>query len=318
MKVKELFEDYLSYMVQKGMDPKTVNEHRRFLYTSLSNSVSEKEIESLRLIDAASIMQAGKHHGEYGAQRSVVVFRRLMKFAKSSGLSVPFDWRDVEIPRVPQKQKEYLTNEEIEKIRESLDITTHAGLRTRTLIEVLLDTGMRITEATSLDKNDIDWEQKEAIITNAKTKDREKIYFTDRSLEWMKKYFEFRKDNLPFVFVSGRGRLLSVTSRNYIRTHLQNLGIKKHIKHHIFRKTFATVLIQGGADITAVGDLCRHKSPRTTLQYYATVNKERSKEIHQKVLNRVLNGRVTPEEFLTGPEQPRQDREAVRIKRRVL
>ncbi len=89
-------------------------------------------------------------------------------------------------------------------------------------------------------------------------------------------------------------------------------------KHHIFRKTFATVLIQGGADITAVGDLCRHKSPRTTLQYYAAVNKERSKEVHQRVLNRVLNGRVTPEEFLAGTEQSRPDREAVRIRRRVL
>jgi site-specific recombinase XerD len=297
MKVKDLFNDFLVYLANKGMDPKTVREHERFLLGSLSHSISEKELSEVKLNDRAAVMHAGKAHGEYGPQRSVVTFRQLMKFAKGEGHQVPLEWRDIEVPQVPKKENQYLTAEELEVIRNNLDITTHAGLRTRALFEVLLDTGMRITEAISLNKEDIDWELKEAVITNAKTKDREKIYFTDRSLEWIKKYYDFRKDDLPFVFVSGRGRLLSVTSRNYIRAHLWNLGIKKHIKHHIFRKTFATVLIQGGADITAVGDLCRHKSPRTTLRYYAGVNKERSKEVHQKVLNKVLNNRVTADEY---------------------
>ena len=316
--VKDLFADYLQYLTQKGMSPTTIREHRRFIVGAIAHSIADMKISSLRVIDAARVIEAGSRQGEYGAQRAVVVFRMLMKYAKNAGIIVPIDWRDVEIPNVPQKINEYLDKEELEKIRNSLDITKPAGLRTRALLEVLLDTGMRITEAISLNKADIDWEKREAIITNAKTKDREKIYFTDRSLEWVKKYIDFRNDNLPCVFASGRGRLLSVTSRNYIRTHLQHLGIKKHIKHHIFRKTFATVLIQGGADITAVGDLCRHKSPRTTLRYYAAVNKERSKDLHQQIMNRELNGRVTPEEFLAGTEPPRQDRDAVRVRRRVM
>ena len=197
------------------------------------------------------------------------------------------DWHEIELPKVAQKPNEYLTPEELEKVLGSLDTSNHAGLRTRTLLEVLYATGMRIAEAISLNKADIDWENKEAIVMNAKTKDMEKIYFTDRCLDWLKKYLETRKDDLPSLFVSGRGRLLSVTSRNYLRTHLQNLGIRKHIKHHLFRKTFATHLIQGGADITAVGDLCRHRSPRTTLRYYAAINKERSKEIHQQIMGKV-------------------------------
>ena len=142
----------------------------------------------------------------------------------------------------------------------------------------------------SLNKEDIDWENKEAVVTNGKTKDREKIYFTDRSLLWLKKYLDSRKDDLLALFVSGRGRMLSVTARNYLRTHTQHLGIRKHIKHHIIRKTFATHLIQGGADITAVGDLCRHRSPRTTLRYYAVVNKERSKDLHRDILGRMIRG----------------------------
>ena len=188
------------------------------------------------------------------------------------------------------KENQYLTSEELERVLNALDVTTHAGLRTRTLLEVLYATGMRVSEAISLNKGDIDFETKEVWITNAKSKDRERVYFTDRSLEWVKRYLDFRKDEMSALFVSGRNRMLSCTSRNYMRVHLANLGIKKHIKHHIFRKTFVTHLIQQGADISSVQDLARHRSPRTTLKSYAVINKERSKDVHQKILNKQPTG----------------------------
>ncbi|GEM_PF-2640374 len=96
-----------------------------------------------------------------------------------------------------------------------------------------------------------------------------------------------------------------------------NIGIRKHIKHHLFRKSFVTHLIQGGADITAVSDLARHKSPRTTLRHYAAVNKERSKAVHQKVMNKVLNGRVTPEEYFEG-SQSYSGFEAGKVDKRLI
>lgn len=173
MKLSEAFEGYLGYMGQKGMDPKTINEHRRMLYGSLTHSVADRELDSLRLIDVAAVMQGGTSHGKYGPQRSVVVFRRVLKYIKDSGIPIPFDWREVEVPGVPTKQNEYLTKEELEKVLNSFDISTPAGLRTRALTEVLFVTGMRISEAISLNKEDIDWEQREAVVTNAKTKDVE-------------------------------------------------------------------------------------------------------------------------------------------------
>jgi site-specific recombinase XerD len=316
MQLKELFNDYLAYLANNGMDAKTIREHKRFLEGAIAQSVGNKEIENLRIIDSAAVRKAAEVHGEYGPQRAVVAFRQLMKYAKAAGLKVPFDWRDVEVPKVPKKENEYLTIEEIDKIRNAIDTTKNAGIRTRTLIEVLLDTGMRISEACFLKKEDIDWELKEAHIVNVKTKDHEKVYFTDRSLEWLKRYFAFRTDDLPWAFVSGRGHLLPVTSRNYIRTHLLNLGIKKHLKHHLFRKSFVTHLIQGGADITAVGDLARHRSPRTTLRHYAAVNKERSKDVHRRVLDRVFNGAITADEYIgTKRRKPKQGTDAAEVRR---
>jgi len=314
-KVKDLFPGYLEYMALRNRNPKTIREHRRFLDGPIMEAVGERDIDSLRIVDAAKIEKAGGDYGEYGPQRAIVTFRRLMQYSRGSGFTFSFDFRDLEVPKVHKKLNEAFLPEELDVIRDALDITAHAGLRTRALIETLLDTGMRITEACNLKKDDIDWERHEATITNSKTKDVEKVFFTDRSLEWIKRYYEFRKDDMPWVFISGRGHLLPVSSRNYIRTHLQNLGIRKWVKHHNFRKTFTTTLIEGGADITAVADLARHKSPRTTLQYYAAINKKRSKEVHQRVLNKMLNGRVLAEEYF---EESQPAKETEKVRKRII
>jgi integrase len=78
------------------------------------------------------------------------------------------------------------------------------------------------------------------------------------------------------------------TSRWYLDAHVAHLGIKKKINHHLFRKSFTTLLIQNKADIKTVQTLCRHKNPQTTLRYYAANNKERSKEIYTEIMNQTL------------------------------
>lgn len=283
MKLKDYFESYIEYLKDKGYSELTITEHRRFLLGALSHSVSNIFIHRLHLTDTAKVIKAGRDHGEYGSQRAVICYRQLLKYLKESGQRLNFDWRDIEVPRVPQGPVEFLTKEELSLIRDSLPDTA-AGLRTRALMELLIDTGMRISEAISINRTDIDWDKREIQVINIKTKERELVYLTDRSIDWLKKYLSIRRDDHPALFLSGRGRLLSVTARNYLRTHTKDLGIKKHIKHHIFRKTFVTYLIQHNVDIKSVQTLARHKSERTTLRYYAGISKERAKKLHQGVM----------------------------------
>lgn len=284
MKLKEKYQDFLDYLKMTGYSNHSMVEYERFLFGSLSHSVQEMEIENLKIVDSVKVLEAGRKHGEYGPQRSIIAFRQLLKYLQESGFKLSFDWRDVRVPKVPQKPVEYLTPDELEDVRNSFK-SDLAGMRTRALIEVLHDTGMRISEAISLDKKDIDWEHKEVKVLNAKTKEWGSVYFTDRSLHWLKKYLDIRKDNLDALFVSGRGRLISCTARNYLRTHTGHLGIKKHIKHHIFRKTFVTTLIEHNVDVKSVQTLARHKSERTTLRCYTAINVERAKELHQSVMS---------------------------------
>ena len=288
MKIKETFENYLAYRKGMGMDEKTMVSDTKMLYGSFSHSISERELSSLTLIDIADLMQAGRSHGEFGPQRSVSTLRKLFRYLDESGIPTPFDWRDIEVPHVPRKPNEYLTQDELNRVLESFDITKLHGLRTRALCEILFASGMRISEALSLDKNDINWETQEASVVNAKNDDEQMVFFTDRSLMWLRKYLDARTDTEPYLFTAGKGRMPPVTARFYLRAHTKQLGIKKHIKNHIFRKSFVTHLIEKGADLAMVSDAARHRDVKTTLRFYAAVNKERSKDVHQAIMNETL------------------------------
>ena len=288
MKFNEAFEGFLDHRRRMGMDEKTVASDMKIVYGTFAHSIAEREISSFKMADIADIMDAGRAHGTYGPQRSVSTLRKLFQYLEDAGVPTPFDWRDIEVPHVPKKVNEYLTKEELNLVLESFDLTKLHGLRTRALCEVLFATGMRISEALSLNRKDINWETKEALVINAKNGDQQPVLFTDRSLLWLKKYLDARTDDQPYLFTGGKGRMPTVTARFYLREHTKKLGINKHIKNHIFRKSFVTHLIEKGADLAMVSSLARHRDVRTTLRFYAAVNKERSKDVHQQIMNETL------------------------------
>lgn len=283
------FEDYLNYLRQKGYTEKTIGEHKRFLGGSLAHcDITEKKIKDIKLTDVGDVMEAGKQHGEFGPQRSVVTFRRYLKFLQESGIKLPFDWRDIETPRVPFKQQTFLSETELKRLLDSIPIRKFEDLRTKTLLEVLFSTGMRIGEALNLKWDDISWHKKEALIKTKKTGDEEYIYFSDRSLywlkEWRKKLQKKKKEN-EFVFVSNEGNPLSQNAaKQYLRLHQEEWDTKKHITFHTLRRTFGNLLMEKRPDLKAIQTLLRHKSPRTTLQWYVHCDSKRAKDFHRKYL----------------------------------
>ena len=288
MKFKDTFEGFLAYRRQMGKDEKTVGSDSKIVYGTFLHSIAEREIASFTMTGIADIIEAGQAHGEFGPQRSVSTLRKLFQYLEDAGIQTPFDWRDIEVPHVPRKVNEYLTQEELIRVLDAFDITKLHGLRTRALCEILLASGMRISEALSLNKSDIDWEAKEASVVNAKNGDQQPVYFTDRSLLWLRRYLDARTDGQPYLFTAGIGRMPTVTARYSLREYTRKLGIKKHIKNHIFRKSFVTHLIERGADLAMVCDAARHRDVRTTLRFYAAVNKERSKDVHSAIMNETL------------------------------
>jgi site-specific recombinase XerD len=286
MQLKEYFNGLIEYKKQFGACEKTIHEYQIHLKGTLLNSVGDLELSDIKQTDVGKVLEAGRQHGRFGPLRGAVVFRQLLRYLKESGNKFDFDWRDIRLPKEPNKKVEWLDKIEFEAVRNSFDLDTLSGLRDRALIENLRVTGMRISEALSLNRGDIDWEKKEAEITNAKTKEREMIYFTDESLSWLKKYIDWRNDKGDALFVSYNGKRATPCSvRRTIHNSTKLAGIKKRVHPHIFRSTFGTELLQGGVDIKSVQTLMRHRSERTTLKHYIAVNKDRCKDEHQRIMN---------------------------------
>lgn len=288
MKVKERYEDFIIHLRAEGKTEKTITEYRRFLFGSMSHSIQDMELDELTLNDSVKVREAGTNHGQFGAQRSIVTFRRYLRFLKNGGIKIPFDWRDVEVPKVPERDPDALTIEELEMVMSSINMNK-MGFRQRALMETIYSTGMRISEVLSLTKEQVPWIAKELKIVNAKTKRIEKVYFTDRCLFWLDEYIKRRTDSCPHVFVAyhGYGAVKKGAARAWLREHFKEIGLKlgKRITHPLLRRTFVTHLIEGGANIKAVQYLARHLSERTTLKNYTAVNKDKAKEVHSKILD---------------------------------
>src|SRR3990167_905703 len=290
MTIKELFEPYLAHRAKEGNCPKTIEEHRRFLYGPIDQAVGHLNVDrTLTMIVRADLMEAGQRYGIYGSQRTVVYFRQLMQYAKLLGLDIGLDWRDMKGPRVPNKRVEYLDPTELEKIRDCFDLSEDAALQTRTLIEFMLGTGLRIGEACSVNIEHINPETKEMWFINVKTGEEETMILNENIVDWLNLYIKSRKDDCPALFVSGRSRLLPVSSRNYIRSKTKHLALNKRIAHHVFRRTCGTYLLQDKVDLQSVRDYLRHKSERTTLRYYIGVQKEMRRSIAEKVMGKFVS-----------------------------
>ena len=293
MKIKDYFEDYLNYLYLEGRSPKTIREHRRFLYGAVVHSpVADKRINHLKLTDVAYLIESGKMHGEFGSQRAVSVFRCYLHYLHDKGIKLPLDYRDIQVPRSPYKEGVYYTKEELEKIFNAImtkgTATYFCRLRLRALLEVLFASGMRISEALSLTKEQFYKEikpRKEAII-KGKGGDQRVVYFTDRSIKWIEKYLAARKDNSPALFVSMKGTPLKVvTAKSDLMRHRKEWGIDKRVHFHAFRRSLATYLIEHGADIKTTQIVLGHKSERTTLKYYVIANKQRAKDVYHQLLD---------------------------------
>lgn len=296
MKLSDFFQGLIAHKAAEGHSPKTLNEYRRIIETVLRPSIADIELDDLREIDADKIKIQGRQHGQFGPERGIVVFRQLLQYIKKTGLKAPIDWRDIKVPTSPKKEVDALTKDEWDKVRQAFDLNWIVGLRDRALVEILWASGLRISEALSLDRDSIDWETREVKIRNVKPPHEiEKVYFTEESLHWVKQYLQMRNENMEPLFVTFTGQRATPSGiRRTIHHAMEKAGVDKRVHPHLFRSTFVTNLLQGRdegspvTDIKTVQILARHRSERTTLKHYTAVMKGRAKKEHDKVLNKPM------------------------------
>lgn len=194
----------------------------------------------------------------------------------------------VESPRIGRKLPEILTDEEINQLIEAIDETKAEGLRNKAILETLYSCGLRVSELVDLKLSNLHFEQEFLRIAGKGERER-LVPISKRAIEDIKKYLVNSRKKLQIekgfeniVFLNRRGKKLS---RVMIFTIIKNLAdkikLEKNISPHTFRHSFASALVQGGADLRTVQEMLGHESILTT-EIYAHLDKEYLKDTVNK------------------------------------
>lgn len=186
----------------------------------------------------------------------------------------------IEMPKIKRKLPDTLSFEEIEKMLESIDLSTEQGTRNRAMLEVLYSSGLRVSELIDLKISTSDFDMNLLRIIGKGNKERlvpigtDAIKYTKIYLETYRKLRKTEEKDKDFMFLNLRNKPLS---RIYVFTMIRNIaqlvGIRKSISPHTFRHSFATHLVERGADLRAVQEMLGHSSITTT-EIYTHLDKQ--------------------------------------------
>ena len=191
----------------------------------------------------------------------------------------------LESPKLSRKLPDVLTVPEIETLIAAIDLSKPEGMRNKAIIEVLYGCGLRVTELVTLRISDLNTAQEYIKVTGKGNKERiipigeTALQYIDIYLNQVRVHLFIKKGNEDFVFLNRLGTSLSrISIFTMIKGLADQIGLKKSISPHTFRHSFATHLIEGGADLRAVQEMLGHSSITTT-ELYTHLDKDYLKGI---------------------------------------
>jgi integrase/recombinase XerD len=280
------FFDYLR--VEKGLSPNTLIAYRNDL-DKLDGFAREKGkgLVSLERDDLLAFIQYLHDSGlePKSVGRVLVTVRGFFKFLILDGHLKRDPSANIDSPKSWQSLPKFLVHEEVEKLLQSPDLKTDVGIRDKAMLELLYATGLRVSELVSLKVTDLNLDLGFLITLGKGSKERT-VPMGKSAVEWVRRYLLIRakliggkKTNC--LFVSQKGE--PITRQAFWKT-IVSYGEKVKIGHitpHLLRHSFATHLLENGADLRSVQMMLGHSDISTT-QIYTHITNERLKEIYKK------------------------------------
>lgn len=280
MKISQVlpkFYDWLKF--KRNVSEKTIDYYKKILGLFLKEmgDMKIKNIKKETIWDWQKRL-IEKNKSQRTQRFYIVFFRVFLKFCKEENLT-NLDITQISIPPKPPKRNvEYLSNGEVNKFTNSIK-----NLKYKVTTELLLSSGMRISELLSLNRDSI--KNNEAKIIGKGNKERV-VYFSPCSLIWLEKYLKRRKDINPALILGQRGeRMTPFSVESFFRNHCKKIGMEKRVTPHTLRRTFGTNLLMNGANLFFVQNLLGHSDIKTTAESYLGVDLVKLKQVHKKYLN---------------------------------
>ncbi|MCY3882847.1 MAG: tyrosine recombinase XerC [Chloroflexi bacterium] len=192
----------------------------------------------------------------------------------------------VALPKKPKRLPKVIEPPHLQALIEAPDTSTPQGLRDRAILELLYGGGLRISELVGLDVAGLDLVAGQAVVLGKGDKERA-VLFGEPAVRALQAYLDVARPELadgrePALFLNRSGKRLSARSVQYaVRRYALAAGIPEEVHPHLLRHSFATHLLDGGADIRIVQDLLGHTSANTT-QIYTHVSRARQAEVTEK------------------------------------
>jgi integrase/recombinase XerD len=289
--MKELIDSFLDYLsVERGLAKNTVIAYRQDLNIYL-DFMAERKVTALSKViknDIIEFMLRQKDKGisPTSISRRLAAIRMFHRFLSRERVLKSDPTTLIDSPKLWKKVPDTLSLNEIEALISQPDVRSYQGTRDRAILETLYATGMRVSESTNLKINNVNLDigflrcigkgNKERVIPLGK----KAIHSINRYLECSRPHFLKQKTS-EYLFISRSGAKLSRQSIwKLIKRYCTEAKIKKSIKVHTIRHSFATHLLERGADLRSVQEMLGHSNISTT-QIYTHIDKERLKTIHK-------------------------------------
>jgi integrase/recombinase XerD len=220
-------------------------------------------------------------------RRNISAIRTYYAFLLSEGIAVADPSERVELPKTWRRLPDVLSRKDVVRLIEAPDVSDRLFWRDRSMLEFAYASGVRVSELTGLALRDLSLEEGFATVFGKGSKER-MVPVGRRAIDALGMYLREVRPRLASdaaegaVFLNGRGKPLSrMGVWKILQKHVKRAGIEKRVTPHTLRHSFATHLLEGGADLAAVQEMLGHADISTT-QIYTHVDREYLREAHRK------------------------------------
>jgi len=289
--MKELIDTFLSYLsVERGLSNNTVSAYREDLNFYI-DFLSAQHIDALSKIaknDITNFMLNQKDKGisANSIARRLAAIRMFHRFLSRERILKSDPTSLIDSPKLWKKIPDTLSLNEVDALLGQPNIREKQGIRDRAILETLYATGMRVSEAVNLKVSGVNLEIGFLRCIGKGNKERV-IPLGKKAIASIKRYAGasrnsyLKKKESDFLFLNRSGNKISRQSLwKIIKRYARDARIKKSMKPHILRHSFATHLLERGADLRSVQEMLGHSNISTT-QIYTHINKDRLKTIHR-------------------------------------
>lgn len=308
--MNKLIREFLEYIeLERGHSQLTIRNYDSYLskfaeFAEAQGVVQVKKID-LELIKKWRLVLHRRGLGNKTMNYYMIAIRSFLKYLSKTDVE-SLAPEKIELSDTPERAIAFLEPQELERIRDAYNDKNILELRNRAILEILFSTGVRVSELTGLNRDQVNLGHEEFSV-DGKGGKRRVVFLSDEAKEWVEKYLKARHDKDKALFIKDSkpdgddlgskelaesgGRLTSRQIERIVAEAAKRAGIVKKVTPHVLRHSFATDILRAGADLRSVQSLLGHSSITTT-QVYTHITDKHLHEVHKRFHNKTANDKA--------------------------